>query len=168
MTLTDSRSSIQKEQADNDFQNLVFCVMLERNVDLQSALDIVTKMLATRVDDYAKFKAQLPSFGAEVDQELATYFKALEHYVQGTVVWYYESPSMLFLVQRGRQSFLSLLFFLQDTSVAWTSPTRRTWLFQSILARQMHQLPQAYPPGYLICRIALCHLDRVRRACNDL
>lgn len=68
--------------------------MLEQNVDLQSAVDIVTKMLATRVDDYVTLKAQMPSFGPEVDVELATYFKALEHYVQGTVVWYYESPSM--------------------------------------------------------------------------
>lgn len=67
--------------------------MLERDVDLQSAVRIVTDMLATRVDEYAKFKAQLPSFGPVIDGELARYFQALEYYVQGTVVWYYESPS---------------------------------------------------------------------------
>ena len=46
--------------------------MLERNTDLQSAVNIVTDMLAQRVQDYVNFKAQMPSFGAEVDQELAT------------------------------------------------------------------------------------------------
>ncbi|KAK7688105.1 hypothetical protein QCA50_008475 [Cerrena zonata] len=92
MTWPNDLCSFNKEQADGDLQNLVFCVMLEQNVDLQSAVDIVTKMLATRVDDYVTLKAQMPSFGSEVDVELATYFKALEHYVQGTVVWYYESP----------------------------------------------------------------------------
>ncbi|KAI0079068.1 terpenoid synthase [Panus rudis PR-1116 ss-1] len=81
-----------KEQSDNDFSNLVFCVMLEQDVGLQRAIDIVTAMLARRVQDYADLKKQLPSFGPEVDSELAKYFKALEHYVQGTVVWYYESP----------------------------------------------------------------------------
>ena len=82
--------------------------MLERNTDLQSAVNIVTDMLAQRVQDYVNFKAQMPSFGAEVDQELATYFKALEHYVQGTVVWYYDSPRISNLVNWD----VSLLFLI--------------------------------------------------------
>lgn len=71
--------------------------MLEHDTDLQSAINIVTDMLSTRVDDYANYKKQLPSFGAEVDRELARYFKALEHYVQGTVIWYYDSPRASFV-----------------------------------------------------------------------
>jgi len=92
MTWPNDLCSFNKEQADGDLQNLVFCVMLEQDVDLQTAVDIVTKMLADRVDDYVVWKKQLPSFGSEVDSELRRYFKALEQYVQGTVVWYYESP----------------------------------------------------------------------------
>ncbi|CDO69934.1 hypothetical protein BN946_scf184836.g8 [Trametes cinnabarina] len=82
----------QKEQADGDFQNLVFCIMIERDTDLQNAVDILTDMLAQRVVDYMRYKSQLPSFGAEVDSELARYTKALEQYTQGTIVWYYQSP----------------------------------------------------------------------------
>ncbi|CAL1697047.1 unnamed protein product [Somion occarium] len=92
MTWPNDLCSFNKEQSDNDFQNLVFCVMLERDVGLQHAVDIVTEMLADRVKEYVKLKAQLPSFGEEVDSELRRYFIALEHYVQGTVVWYYDSP----------------------------------------------------------------------------
>ena len=66
--------------------------MAERNVDLQPAIDILTEMLATRENDYAQLKRQLPSFGAEVDQQLEIYHENLEHFVQGTVVWYYNSP----------------------------------------------------------------------------
>ena len=66
--------------------------MIERDCDLQAAVDVLTEMLAQRVSDYTRFKAQLPSFGADVDAELARYNKAIEQYTQGTVVWYYCSP----------------------------------------------------------------------------
>ncbi|RDX42205.1 terpenoid synthase [Lentinus brumalis] len=81
-----------KEQADGDFQNLVFCIMVERDCDLQTAVDLLTDMLAQRVADYVCYKSQLPSFGPAVDAELARYNKAIEQYTQGTIVWYYHSP----------------------------------------------------------------------------
>lgn len=84
---------LQKEQLDGDYQNLVFCIMHERNVGLQAAIDILTEMLAQRVEQYIDLKNQLPSFGPEVDRELARYLHALENFVQGTVLWYYLSPS---------------------------------------------------------------------------
>ena len=66
--------------------------MNERQVGLQEAIDILTEMLAQRVDDYVELKSKLPSFGPEVDKELARYLHALENFVQGTVLWYYLSP----------------------------------------------------------------------------
>ncbi|KAI0786948.1 isoprenoid synthase domain-containing protein [Abortiporus biennis] len=91
MTWPNDLCSFNKEQADGDYQNLVACVMLEHDLDLQSAVNVVTSMLAKRVDDYMEYKKLLPSFGEATDRELARYFKALEHYVQGTVHWYYHS-----------------------------------------------------------------------------
>ncbi|THU78121.1 terpenoid synthase [Dendrothele bispora CBS 962.96] len=78
-----------KEQADGDYSNLVFIVMEEKDLGLQDAIDYVINMLSDRVDEYIALKKSLPSFGPEVDRELARYLKALEHFVQGTVVWYY-------------------------------------------------------------------------------
>ena len=75
--------------------------MAERNVDLQPAIDILTEMLAARVSDYAQLKRQLPSFGVEVDQQLAIYHENLEHFVQGTVVWYYNSPRTYYVIANG-------------------------------------------------------------------
>ncbi|KAI0334297.1 terpenoid synthase [Cubamyces sp. BRFM 1775] len=92
MTWPNDLCSFNKEQADGDFQNLVFCIMIERDTDLQSAVDILTDMLAQRIADYVRYKAQLPSFGPELDAELARYNKAIEQYTQGTIVWYYRSP----------------------------------------------------------------------------
>jgi hypothetical protein len=62
-------------------------------MDLQSAVDTLTEMIAQRVRDYAELKASLPSFGTEVDAELARYLAELEHETYGSVRWYYESPS---------------------------------------------------------------------------
>lgn len=69
--------------------------MVERNVGLQSAIDIVTDMVRERVTEYAALKKCLPSFGADVDAELNRYIKALEHFVQGTVCWYYSPRTCL-------------------------------------------------------------------------
>jgi len=82
----------QKEQADGDLSNLVCCVMVERQVELQEAVDILIDMLDARVTEYSVLKSQLPSFGSGVDEELGKYLQALEYFVQGTVVWYYKSP----------------------------------------------------------------------------
>ncbi|EMD32747.1 hypothetical protein CERSUDRAFT_24251, partial [Gelatoporia subvermispora B] len=45
MTWPNDLCSFNKEQSDGDFQNLVFCIMLERDCDLQAAVDILTGML---------------------------------------------------------------------------------------------------------------------------
>ncbi|KAF5363252.1 hypothetical protein D9756_001012 [Leucocoprinus leucothites] len=92
MTWPNDICSFNKEQADGDFQNLVCCVMVERQVELQEAIDTVIDMLNSRISEYIGLKAQLPSFGPKVDSELVKYHTALEHYVQGTIVWYYLSP----------------------------------------------------------------------------
>ena len=68
--------------------------MIERDCDLQTAVDALTDMLSQRVVDYERYKARLPSFGPEVDAELARYIKAMEQYTQGTVVWYYRTSRM--------------------------------------------------------------------------
>ncbi|TDL19929.1 terpenoid synthase [Rickenella mellea] len=92
MTWPNDLCSFNKEQADGDFQNLVFVLMVERDLDLQGAVDTLTQMLSDRVDEYVELKKQLPSFGTEVDAELGKHHKNLEHFVQGTVLWYYLSP----------------------------------------------------------------------------
>ncbi|EGO03037.1 hypothetical protein SERLA73DRAFT_165924 [Serpula lacrymans var. lacrymans S7.3] len=92
MTWPNDLCSFNKEQSDGDYQNLVVCIMIEHNVGLQAAIDILTDMLADRVAEYTELKKQLPSFGPAVDTELMRYLEALEHFVQGTVLWYYLSP----------------------------------------------------------------------------
>jgi hypothetical protein len=83
--------SFNKEQAAGDYQNFVCIIMHERGVDLQTAIGTLTSMLAGRVRDYSAAKRALPSFGQTVDGHLARYLAELEHEVQASVRWYYES-----------------------------------------------------------------------------
>jgi hypothetical protein len=85
--------TLQKEQANGDYQNLVCVIMRERGLELQGAVDVLTSMLADRVQDYALLKRTLPSFGSEIDRELGRYLVELEHAVHGTIRWYYDCRS---------------------------------------------------------------------------
>ena len=140
---------MQKEQADGDFQNLVFCIMIERDCDLQTAVDVLSEMLAQRVADYARFKAQLPSFGAEVDAELARYNKAIEQYTQGTVVWYYYSPRKSACFHPPNRRGDAADTFCQATSAARTSQTSPRSLYQCTSARSPRPTSPPHPPRTL-------------------
>ena len=72
--------------------------MAEQNIELQDAINVLTDMLDARVTEYLDLKTSLPSFGEIVDAQLAKYLVALEHFVQGTVVWYHSSPRKLALL----------------------------------------------------------------------
>ncbi len=98
-----SLAPTQKEQADGDYQNLVFSVMVERDCDLQTAIDVSTDMMRSRAEEYLGYKTQLQLriFGDEVDAEVAKYVQGLEHYVQGCLVWNYHSPRTYLLLTDG-------------------------------------------------------------------
>ncbi|KAI0807630.1 isoprenoid synthase domain-containing protein [Fomes fomentarius] len=68
--------SFNKEQADDDYQDLVFSIMVERDCDLQTAIDVSTDMMRTCVEEYLGYKAKLPD---KVDAE-------------GCIVFNYHSP----------------------------------------------------------------------------
>ena len=66
--------------------------MIERNVDLQTAVDLLTDMLVKRVEEYIELKRNLPTFGTPIDHELARYNKGMEDFARGLIYWYYQSP----------------------------------------------------------------------------
>jgi hypothetical protein len=98
--------------------------MHECDVGLQTAIDILTEMLAQRVEDYVELKNRLPSFGPDVDLELGRYLHALENFVQGTVLWYYLSPSKT--SRQSHISFTTLTLSHKGTSVVLMSATEIT------------------------------------------
>jgi hypothetical protein len=82
---------VQKEQAEGDYQNFVCVLMRERGLSLQGAVDTLTGMIAGRVQEYARLRASLPSFGASADYHLGRYLGDIEHETYGFIRWCYES-----------------------------------------------------------------------------
>ncbi|KAE9383818.1 terpenoid synthase [Gymnopus androsaceus JB14] len=92
MTWPNDLCSFNKEQADGDYQNLV-------------------------LKEYVDFKQRLPSFGPKVDAALRKYHTALEHFVQGCIVWYYSSPRYFKDVKPlGKKEVVIELFLKKDVA----------------------------------------------------
>lgn len=84
--------SFPPELARGDTQNLVFIAMQEKRLDLAGAIEYVNQMIHTRMDEYQKAKAQLRSFGPELDAQIAQYIQGIEYCVQGSIDWTFMTP----------------------------------------------------------------------------
>ncbi|KAI0696796.1 isoprenoid synthase domain-containing protein [Cytidiella melzeri] len=71
--------------------NIVTVLMHERNVDLQTASDIVGEHFRKLLERFTENKHLLPSWGLAVDAAVAAYVKAMEHWVIGNLVWSFET-----------------------------------------------------------------------------
>ncbi|KAG9123248.1 hypothetical protein FRC07_015191 [Ceratobasidium sp. 392] len=84
--------SFPVEQTRGDTHNLVFIVMWNEGLGLEGAIDYVDKLLRKRLQEYVDAKAQLRSFGPEVDAQIAQYIQGVEYGVQGSISWTFMTP----------------------------------------------------------------------------
>ncbi|KAG8772965.1 hypothetical protein FRC12_002811 [Ceratobasidium sp. 428] len=80
------------EQARGDTHNLVFIAMCNEQLDLEGALEYVDKLLRKRLQRYVDAKAQLRSFGPELDARIKQYVQGIEYGVQGSISWTFMTP----------------------------------------------------------------------------
>jgi hypothetical protein len=66
----------------------VYCVFIEKSCTLQEAIDYVAGMVQTRIEEFQVFKKALPSFGLK---DLMKYLEGIEHWISGTMHWYYKT-----------------------------------------------------------------------------
>ncbi|KAJ1300592.1 hypothetical protein OPQ81_002246 [Rhizoctonia solani] len=87
--------SFPAEQSHGQLHNFVYVVMQNNQVDLQGAVDYVYQRIQTRVQEYVALKAQLPSFGPHLDEQVTRYIQGIEYVVQGCIEWYTVTPRYL-------------------------------------------------------------------------
>ncbi|KDR73936.1 hypothetical protein GALMADRAFT_141701 [Galerina marginata CBS 339.88] len=107
--------SFNKEQAEDDYQNLVCSIMANRRVELQDAIGILTDMLESRVDEYINLKSRLPSFGTNIDSELMKFITGVENVIQGGIIWSYMSPRYYSSEELGGLELQSMIIQLKTT-----------------------------------------------------
>ncbi|KAG5727529.1 Germacradienol/germacrene D synthase [Termitomyces sp. T112] len=83
--------SYNVEQSKGDTHNMIPVVMNEEGLDLQSAIDFVGNMCRQSIDRFVEDRANLPSWGPEIDKDVAVYVNGLADWIVGSLHWSFES-----------------------------------------------------------------------------
>ncbi|KAG2052378.1 terpenoid synthase [Suillus hirtellus] len=84
--------SYNKEQSDhNTNTNLITVLMHEQDLDLQGAVDYSGQLCKSAIQRFEDNRATLPSWGDEVDRQVAIYIQGMQDLVVGMLHWYFNS-----------------------------------------------------------------------------
>ncbi|KAG2114146.1 isoprenoid synthase domain-containing protein [Suillus discolor] len=84
--------SYNKEQSRGHapWENIVPVIMYERGLDLQGAMDYAGQMCKDAIQRFDSNRAMLPSWGEEVDRQVAIYIEGLQHWIAGSLRWHFD------------------------------------------------------------------------------
>jgi hypothetical protein len=81
-----------EQAAGHHAHNLVTVVMHEDSVSAQDALDWIGRLHAERLRKFDTVKAELRSWGPEIDRDVARYIEGLAQGIRGIDSWSFETP----------------------------------------------------------------------------
>ncbi|GJJ07191.1 hypothetical protein Clacol_001391 [Clathrus columnatus] len=90
-TWTNDIFSFNKEQACEDTYNMVIIFMKQHDMELQEAIDTVGEMCFKALESFEYYKTKLPSWGEDIDIQIARYIKGLENWLIACLHWSYMS-----------------------------------------------------------------------------
>ena len=79
--------SYNKEQSRGDTHNLVAVIMEERQLDLQSAMNLAGELCHQSISKFEADRRSLPSWGKEIDREVELYVQGLQDWIVGSLHW---------------------------------------------------------------------------------
>ncbi|KAG0694618.1 isoprenoid synthase domain-containing protein [Suillus ampliporus] len=86
---------VAMEEATNDFvactHNLVVVLMSKQGLDLKGAVDYCGQLCKSVIQRFEENRAILPSWGEEVDKQVAIYVQGLQDWISGSLHWSFES-----------------------------------------------------------------------------
>ncbi|MBH8575968.1 terpene synthase [Nostocaceae cyanobacterium CENA369] len=83
--------SVAKEMAVGDFHNFIFVLHYQQQISLEEAIKCVADMHDREVKAMIDLEASIPSFGEELDVEIAKYISGLHTWIRGHLDWYSHS-----------------------------------------------------------------------------
>ncbi|GAW09031.1 terpenoid synthase [Lentinula edodes] len=83
--------SYNVEQSKGDTHNMIPVIMNHHSLDLQPAVDLVGQLCQQSIDRFMNDRAQLPSWGPEIDRQVQIYVTGLEDWMVGSLHWSFES-----------------------------------------------------------------------------
>ncbi|KAG1744552.1 isoprenoid synthase domain-containing protein [Suillus paluster] len=91
MSWTNYIYSYNKEQSCPDTHNLVTVLMHEKRLDLQGAVDYAGQPCKSAIQRFEDNRVNLPSWGKEIDRQVALYGQGLQNIIVGPLEWYLSS-----------------------------------------------------------------------------
>jgi hypothetical protein len=70
---------------------MICVVMLEQQLDLQSAVDFVGELCKQSIDRFNKDRKLIPSWGDKIDKDIAVYVRGLADWIVGSLHWSFDS-----------------------------------------------------------------------------
>ncbi|KAI0327815.1 terpenoid synthase [Cubamyces sp. BRFM 1775] len=83
--------SYNVEQARHDTHNMIAVIMHRHNVGLQEAVDFVGTLCKASIDRFEHDRQLIPSWGPEIDRDVAVYVRGLQNWIVGSLHWSFES-----------------------------------------------------------------------------
>ena len=70
---------------------MIVVLMREQELDLQGAVDYVGALCQGTIQRFEDNRAMLPSWGDELDKQVATYVEGLQNWIVGSLHWSFDS-----------------------------------------------------------------------------
>jgi 5-epi-alpha-selinene synthase len=83
--------SAEKEMASGDVHNLVLVLHKQQNISITQALKLAGEMHNQEVLAMILLEKTMPSFGKELDSEIAKYILGMHAWIRGNFDWYFKS-----------------------------------------------------------------------------
>lgn len=83
--------SYNVEQARQDSHNMIAVIMHRQDLGLQQAADAVGVLCKASIDRFEHDRRLIPSWGPEIDRDVATYIQGLQNWIVGSLHWSFES-----------------------------------------------------------------------------
>jgi 5-epi-alpha-selinene synthase len=83
--------SASREIASGDVHNLIFVLHIHKQISIEEATNQVTEIHNQAVHSLLSLESFLPSFGEELDVDLAKYISGMHSWIRGNLDWYSHS-----------------------------------------------------------------------------
>ncbi|MEH2067349.1 MAG: terpene synthase [Nostoc sp.] len=83
--------SVHREMSSGDVHNLVLLIHHQQMLSLEKATIAASEMHNQEVHRLKEFELSIPSFGEELDAELAKYISGIHSWISANLNWYYHS-----------------------------------------------------------------------------
>ncbi|MBD2773803.1 terpene synthase family protein [Iningainema tapete] len=87
IVLCNDMFSLSKEMASGHITNIVLVLCNQQQISLEEAMKQIVQMHDQEVQALISLEASIPSFGEEVDAELAKYISGMHNWIRGHIDW---------------------------------------------------------------------------------